>query len=72
MYFELTAPSRTAFRRAVWDANIMGLDPEACSEPLTFNIGTGSIEKVSNLREKYGLTEVYVAEFEPHHPYNKE
>jgi len=50
----------------------MGLDPEACNEPLTFNIGTGSIEKVSNLREKYNLTEVYVSEFEPHHPYNKE
>jgi len=32
---------------------------------LTFNIGTGSIEKVTNLREKYNLTEVYVSEFEP-------
>jgi hypothetical protein len=71
MYFELSAPSRIAFQRAVWDANIMGLDPEASTEPLTFNIGTGSIEKVSNLREKYNLTEVYVSEFEPYHPYGE-
>ena len=65
MYFELAAPSPLAFKKAIWEAEIIGLDPEKSDEPLTFNIGTGSIEKVSNLREKYGLTEVYVSEFEP-------
>lgn len=64
MYFELQAPTALAFNRAVWEADLMGLDPEKMEE-LTFNIGTGSIEKVSNLREKYNLTEIYVSEFEP-------
>ena len=64
MYFELTAPSQVAFARAIWDAEIIGLDPEEMGS-LTFNIGTGSIEKVTHLREKYNLEEVYVSEFEP-------
>ena len=58
MYFELTAPSQVAFARAIWDAEIIGLDPEQCG-PLTFNIGTGSIEKVSRIRDKYNLKESY-------------
>ena len=61
MYFELTAPDRLSMEMAYWDAQVMGLDPEAMS-PLTFNIGTGSIEKVSRIRDKYNLTETYVAE----------
>jgi len=32
--------------------------------PLTFNIGTGSIEKVSRIRDKFNLTETYVSEYE--------
>lgn len=64
MYFELAAKTSRSFRKAVWEAEIMGLDPEPL-DSLTFNIGTGSIEKVTNLREKYNLTEVYVSEFEP-------
>ena len=58
MYFELTAPSQVAFARATWEAELLGLDPEQCG-PLTFNIGTGSIEKVSRIRDKYNLTESY-------------
>jgi hypothetical protein len=58
MYFELTAPSQIALQRALWDAEIIGLDPELMSA-LTFNIGTGSIEKVSRLRDKYNLIESY-------------
>jgi hypothetical protein len=27
--------------------------------PLTFNVGTGSIEKVSRIRDKYNLSESY-------------
>jgi len=48
---------------AYWDAQIMGLDPEAMSA-LTFNIGTGSIEKVSRIRDKYNLTESYISDYE--------
>ena len=64
MYFELSAPTQVAFNRAIWEAETMGLDPESMGS-LTFNIGTGSIEKVTNLREKYNLREDYVSEFEP-------
>ena len=63
MYFELTAPDMLSMQRAYWDAEITGLDPQAMSA-LTFNIGTGSIEKVSRLRDKYNLTESYVSDYE--------
>ena len=63
MYFELTAPDRLSMKMAYWDAQITGLDPQAMS-PLTFNIGTGSIEKVSRLRDKYNLIESYVSDYE--------
>ena len=58
MYFELTAPDRLSFEMAYWDAQIIGLDPQVMT-PLTFNVGTGSIEKVSRIRDKYNLTESY-------------
>lgn len=64
MYFELTAPSQLAFAKAFWDAELIGLDPQRISS-LTFNIGTGSIEKVSNIRDKYNLTETYTSDYEP-------
>ena len=64
MYFELTAPDRLSMEMAYWDAQMMGLDPQALA-PLTFNIGTGSIEKVSRLRDKFNLIESYVADVEP-------
>jgi hypothetical protein len=64
MYFELTAPNQLALQRAFWDAEVMGLDPQTIA-PLTFNIGTGSIEKVSRIRDKFNLTETYVSEYEP-------
>jgi hypothetical protein len=64
MYFELTAPSQVAFARAIWDAETIGLDPMEIA-PLTFNIGTGSIEKVSRIRDKYNLIESYTSDYEP-------
>ena len=64
MYFELTAPDRLSMEMAYWDAQIMGLDPQALSS-LTFNIGTGSIEKVSRIRDKYNLIESYTSDYEP-------
>ena len=66
MYFELTAPNQRAFKQALWDADLIGLDPEILSEQtLTFSIGTGNIEKVSRIRDKYELAETYLAEAEP-------
>lgn len=70
MYFELTAPSQLAFKKAFWDADLMGLDPQQMNA-LTFNIGTGSIEKVSRIRDKYGLTESYWSDHEPTEIYNR-
>ena len=64
MYFELTAPNQVAFKRAIWEADITGLDPQEMNS-LTFNIGTGSIEKVSRIRDKYNLKETYLSQFEP-------
>lgn len=64
MYFELTAPSQLALQRAFWAAEVIGLDPHLMA-PLTFNIGTGSIEKVSSIRDKFNLTETYVSDYEP-------
>jgi hypothetical protein len=64
MYFELTAPNRLSMEMAYWDAQMIGLDPQAMN-PLTFNIGTGSIEKVSRLRDKYNLIESYMSDYEP-------
>jgi hypothetical protein len=64
MYFELTAPNQVAFARATWEAELIGLDPQTINS-LTFNIGTGSIEKVSRLRDKYNLTESYTSDYEP-------
>jgi hypothetical protein len=63
MYFELTAPNMLSLQRAYWEAEVIGLDPQVIA-PLTFNIGTGSIEKVSRIRDKYNLTESYTSEYE--------
>ncbi len=64
MYFELTAPNQLALQRAFWEAEVMGLDPQHLKS-LTFNIGTGSIEKVSRIRDKFNLTETYTSDYEP-------
>ena len=64
MYFELTAPNQIALQRAFWSAEMMGLDPLLIA-PLTFNIGTGSIEKVSRIRDKFDLVESYTSDYEP-------
>ena len=63
MYFQLTAPDQRAFKQALWDSDLIGLDPEIMSEKsLTFSIGTGNIEKVSRIRDKHELTETYLSE----------
>jgi len=67
MYFELTAPNKLSFEMAYWDAQIVGLDPHVIGKlsALTFNVGTGSIEKVSKIRDKHNLIESYVSDYEP-------
>ena len=65
MYFELTAKDERSLRLAFWEAEVMGLDPEYNEKALTFNIGTGSIEKVSNIRDKFNLKETYWSDAEP-------
>jgi hypothetical protein len=64
MYFELSAPNQVAFARATWEAELIGLDPQAMGS-LTFNIGTGSIEKVSRIRDKFNLTVIKESDYEP-------
>ena len=64
MYFELTAPDRLSLEMDYWEAQISGLDPEFMP-PLTFNVGTGSIEKVSRIRDKFNLVESYTADAQP-------
>jgi hypothetical protein len=64
MYFELRAPDQLAMEMAYWDAQITGLDPEAM-DSLTFNIGTGSIEKVTRIREKHNLELIHESDSEP-------
>lgn len=65
MYFELTAKDERSLRLSFWEAEVMGLDPEYTSQALTFSVGTGSIEKVSNIRDKYNLKETYWSDVEP-------
>jgi hypothetical protein len=64
MYFELTAPNMLSLQRAYWEAEVIGLDPQVIA-PLTFNIGTGSIEKVSRIRDKFNLTVIKESDYEP-------
>jgi hypothetical protein len=66
MYFELTAPDRNSLNNAYWEATVLGLDPElSLEDPLTFNVGTGNIEKVSRIRDKFNLKETYWADAMP-------
>ena len=65
MYFELTAPNQLALHRAYWEADLIGLDPEWFDGTLTFSIGTGNIEKVSRIRDKFKLVETYWADTKP-------
>lgn len=56
MYYKLKADSTKAFQFSVWDAEVAGLDPSNYDHSaLTFEIGTGNIEKVSRLISKHQL-----------------
>jgi len=51
MYFELTAPDRLSMEMAYWDAQMMGLDPQALA-PLKYNL----IESYTSDYEPTGYT----------------
>lgn len=55
MYFKLEAPTQVSLHGAWWEADVLGLDPHWFKNTLTFNIGTGNIEKVNRLVKKYKL-----------------
>lgn len=57
MFYKLKAHSNVEFHQASWNAEVMGLDPDSHDpKALTFEIGTGNIEKVSKLINTYNLT----------------
>jgi hypothetical protein len=56
MFYKLKADSSRAFHFSIWDAEVGGLDPDSYNkETLTFEIGTGNIEKVTRLISKHQL-----------------
>jgi len=65
MYYKLKAPTTASFKLAVWEAIVGGLDPEYDMKTLTFDLGTGSIEKVSRLRDKHKLSVLIESDYEP-------
>ena len=66
MYYKLKANSATAFQHSIWDADVLGLDPDAKdTKSLTFEIGTGNIEKVINLIKKHKLKILFELDYAP-------
>jgi hypothetical protein len=64
MFFKLLAPSESALKLAYFEADTIGLDPES-NGLLTIDIGTGNIEKVSRLVEKFNLSVLSESDYEP-------
>jgi len=55
---------RAALKAAYWEAEFSGLDPYYISDNV-FDLGTGSIEKVSALISKYKLDILVESDYEP-------
>ena len=64
MYYQLQAPNTAALKAAYWEAEFSGLDPYYISNNV-FDLGTGSIEKVSALISKYKLDILVESDYEP-------
>jgi len=64
MYYQLQAPTGAACKAAYWEAEFSGLDPYYISDNV-FDLGTGSIEKVSALISKYKLDILVESDYEP-------
>jgi hypothetical protein len=66
MYYKLKAKSVKAYQHSIWDADVLGLDPDAKdNKSLTFEIGTGNIEKVVKLIKKHKLNILIEDEYAP-------
>ena len=64
MYYQLQAPSGAVCKAAYWEAEFSGLDPYYL-EDNAFELGTGSIEKVSALISKYKLGILVESDYQP-------
>lgn len=66
MYYKLKANTVTAFQHSIWDADLLGLDPDTKdTKSLTFEIGTGNIEKVVKLIKKHKLNILSELDYAP-------
>jgi chemotaxis receptor (MCP) glutamine deamidase CheD len=65
MYFLIKAPNSVTFNKSVLYADMLGLDPTYDHRTLTFDIGTGNIEKVTKLVDKFNLSILTESEYEP-------
>lgn len=64
MYYKLKADTDKQYQFALWEANCSGLDPEEFdAKALTFDIGTGNIEKVSRLISRHQLKVLIESEY---------
>lgn len=65
MYFKLQAPTSLALQASVFQADLEGLDPLVLNESKrTFEIGTGHIEKVTRLRDRFQLQLIQESEYD--------
>ena len=66
MYYKLKARSYSAFNASILDADMAGLDPDVFDKiNLTYEIGTGNIEKVGRLISKHKLDILIETEYAP-------
>ena len=67
MYYKLKARSYSAFNASILDADMAGLDPDVFDKiNLTYEIGTGNIEKVGRLISKHKLDILMETDYAPH------
>ena len=64
MYYQLRASTGAALKAAYWEAEFAGLDPYYLDSNV-FELGTGSIEKVSALISKYKLDILVESDYQP-------
>ena len=66
MYYKLKANTVKSYQHSIWDADVMGLDPDGKNlQALTFEIGTGNIEKVIRLIKKHKLNILIENDYAP-------
>ena len=65
MYYKLQAADNRSLNGAYWDAETSGLDPTVYTGSLTFDLGTGNIEKVSRIIKKHNLKVLVESDYAP-------